>query len=234
MGLGWDKYFLEGGHVCEWLHSKFLPGNESLDSEEGNLGDTPQYSLYTLLKFSSVVYQGTGCSFYWFRVSLWLRCECMIESLFWFCMLVLLIWEEIAIYWGLSLMWILILNIWTLHKQLKSEWNSARCFQSYAEKKLLIEIQSVSTCMDKGYQEKHSKQSFFPLNDFYPFLNNTWQCINGYNWDIKELNMQIYTWSILKFLNFVYINFLLDSKYTFVRNVYMNLIQNYVCKIHTL
>lgn len=40
-----------------------------------------------------------------------------------------------------------------------------------------------------------------------------------------ELDIQIYTLSILKFDSSMYKNFLPDSKYTFVRNVYVNLIK---------
>lgn len=44
------------GHLCKWSYSKFLPGNESPDPEEGNAGGTPQHPLYSLLNFSSVVH----------------------------------------------------------------------------------------------------------------------------------------------------------------------------------
>ena len=40
--------FCSEGCVCEHSHSKFLTGDGGLDSEEGNLGETPQHPLHML------------------------------------------------------------------------------------------------------------------------------------------------------------------------------------------
>lgn len=82
----------------------------------------------------------------------------MLVLLFLFCVSILFIRKEMAIYKGFSLAWILILNSWTL--QLKSQWNWAGNFQSYSEKKLMIEVQYVSTYVGKDWM------TLSPLNEF--------------------------------------------------------------------